>query len=154
MSTKQEVISHLNIILKNELTAINQYFLHAKMLQHMGYATFGAHEYQESIDEMKHADLIMQRIFMLGGLPNLQDIGRLRIGENPIEIIKADYEMEQEVYRDLIAAHKVCDDGSDPTSTTLIEEILASEEKHIEELEARLKQIAAMGEQNYLQTLI
>ena len=120
----------------------------------MGYATFGAHEYQESIDEMKHADLIMQRIFMLGGLPNLQDLGRLRIGENPIEIIKADYEMEQEVYRDLIAAHKICDDGSDPTSTTLIEEILASEEKHIEELEARLKQIAAMGEQNYLQTLI
>ncbi len=154
MANKQEVITHLNVLLKNELTAINQYFLHAKMLQHMGYATFGAHEYQESIDEMKHADLIMQRIFMLGGLPNLQDLGRLRIGENPIEIISCDYEMELEIQRDLLAAHKACSDAHDPTSTSLVEEILVSEEKHIEELQARLKQIALIGEQNYLQTLI
>ncbi len=149
---KQQVIAHLNIILKNELTAINQYFLHARMLQHMGYAKFAAQEYEESIDEMKHADLIMQRIFMLGGLPNLQDMGRLRIGENPIEIINCDYAMEQDVYRDLMAAHKVCE--NDPTSSTLVEQILASEEKHIEDLEARLKQIIAMGEQNYLQILV
>jgi bacterioferritin len=154
MATKQDVIAHLNVLLKNELTAINQYFLHSRMLQHMGYAGFAAIEYQESIDEMKHADLIMQRIFMLGGLPNLQDIGRLRIGENPIEIIECDYQMELDVHRDLLAAHQVCEEARDPTSTTLVEDILASEEKHIEDLQARKKQIDAMGVQNYLQTLI
>ncbi len=154
MSNKDTVIEQLNILLKNELTAINQYFLHSRMLKHQGYLTFAEHEYQESIDEMKHADSIMERIFMLDGLPNLQDLGRLRIGENPIEIIECDYELEKQVFADLMVAHTICSQENDPTSINLIEDILAGEEKHMEELKAKRRHIAAMGEQNFLQSLV
>lgn len=151
MAANKEVIKQLNIILKNELTAINQYFLHSRMMQHQGYLALAQHEYQESIEEMKHADDIMQRIFLLGGLPNLQDIGKLMIGENVEEILKADLKMEYKAKQDLLAAHKACDAVNDPISVNLLEEILASEEKHIEWIEAQIAQIAAMGIQNYLQ---
>jgi bacterioferritin len=154
MATSADVVAALNLILKNELTAINQYFLHARMLRHMGYAKMADKEYEESIDEMKHADQIMQRIFMIGGLPNLQDIGRLRIGENPIEIVECDYQMELDILADLKKAHAACDAAGDRTSVNLVEEILAGEEKHVEELEAQRKLIKAMGEQNYLQTQV
>ncbi len=152
MAVNKEVVKHLNVILKNELTAINQYFLHSRMMRHQGYTKLAAHEYEESIDEMKHADDIMQRIFMLGGLPNLQDIGKLTIGENVEEILRADLKLEYKAKQDLLAAHTACDEAHDPTSVTLVEEILASEEKHIEWIEAQIAQIEAMGIQNYLLT--
>lgn len=152
MAVNKEVIKHLNVILKNELTAINQYFLHSRMLKHQGYNTLAQHEYEDSIDEMKHADAIMQRIFLLGGLPNLQDIGKLMIGENVEEILSADLKLEYKAKEDLLKAHKACDEAHDPTSVTLVEDILASEEKHIEWIEAQLGQIKAMGIANYLQS--
>lgn len=154
MAANKEVIKHLNVILKNELTAINQYFLHSRMLKHQGYNKLAQHEYEDSIDEMKHADAIMQRIFLLGGLPNLQDIGKLTIGENVEEILGADLKMEYKAKEDLLAAHKACDEAHDPTSVTLVEDILASEEKHIEWIEAQLAQIKAMGIANYLQSQV
>lgn len=154
MANKKDVIAALNVMLKNELTAINQYFLHAKMLKHQGYTKLADYEYQESMDEMKHADQIMQRIFQLDGLPNLQDLGRLHIGENPIEIVKCDYELEKVVHKDLMDAHRICSDANDPTSVNLVEDILASEEEHMEHLEAQLAQIKAIGEQNFLQLQI
>jgi bacterioferritin len=154
MATSADVVAALNLILKNELTAINQYFLHSRMLRHLGYQKMAQKEYEESIDEMKHADRIMERIFMIGGLPNLQDIGRLMIGENPIEIVECDYKLELVVLEDLKKAHAVCEEANDRTTVNLVEEILASEEKHIEELKAQLGLIKAMGEQNYLQSQV
>lgn len=154
MAKQSEVVKHLNALLKSELTAINQYFLHARMLGHLGYAKMAAKEYEESIEEMKHADSLMQRIFMLGALPNLQELNKLRIGENPIEILQCDYEMEK-AYRDqLLQARVACDTALDPTSTNLVEEILAAEEKHLEWLSAQLKLVKSMGEQNYLQSQV
>lgn len=155
MPPKQsEVITHLNILLRNELTAINQYFLHSRMLRHMGYNKLADKEYEESIDEMKHADNLIQRILMLGGLPNLQDLGKLYVGQTPDEMLKADLKMEYQAREDLMKAHYACDTGVDPTSTNLVEEILTSEEKHIEWLESQLAQIDAMGIQNYLQSQV
>lgn len=151
MPPKQsEVITHLNILLRNELTAINQYFLHSRMLRHMGYGKLAEKEYEESIDEMKHADNLIQRILMLGGLPNLQDLGKLHIGQTPDEMLRADLQMEYQAREDLMKAHYACDTGVDPTSTNLVEEILTSEEKHIEWLESQLAQIDTMGLPNYL----
>ncbi len=149
-----DVIKHLNLLLKSELTAINQYFLHARMLKHMGYEKMAAKEYEESIEEMKHADLLMQRIFLLGGLPNLQDLGKLRIGEDPVEILEADYAMEKEYRVQLLEAHKACGAPYDPISTNLIEEILGAEERHLEWLEAQLKLVKEMGRENYLQSQV
>lgn len=154
MATSADVVAALNLILKNELTAINQYFLHSRMLRHLGFQKMAEKEYEESIDEMKHADRIMERIFMIGGLPNLQDIGRLMIGENPIEIVECDYKLELIVLEDLRKAHAVCEEANDRTTVNLVEEILASEEKHIEDLNAQLGLIKALGAQNYLQTMI
>lgn len=154
MATNSDVVGALNLILKNELTAINQYFLHSRMLRHMGYNKMAQKEYEESIDEMKHADQIMQRIFMIGGLPNLQDIGRLMIGENPIEIVECDYKLELLVLEDLKKAHAICEAAGDRTTINLVEDILASEEKHLEEVEAQRKLIKALGEQNYLQSQV
>ncbi len=154
MSANKDVVKHLNILLKNELTAINQYFLHARILKHQGYNKLAEHEYEDSIDEMKHADELMQRILMIGGLPNLQDLGKLFIGETVKEMLECDLKMEQKAKKDLLAAHDACSAAADPTSVNLVEDILASEEKHIEWLEAQLAQIASMGEQNYLQSQV
>ncbi len=153
MSDKKEaVVKHLNILLKNELTAINQYFLHSRLLKHQGYNAYAEREYQESIEEMKHADQIIERIFMLGGLPNLQDLGKLFVAETAVEVVTCDYKLEQLVLKDLLAAHKVADAAHDPISVNLIEDILAAEEKHLEELEAMQAQIKSLGEQNFLQS--
>jgi len=151
MKGDPKVIELLNEALKLELTAINQYWLHYRMLDNWGVAKLAAYERTESIDEMKHADRITERILFLDGLPNLQALARLRIGENVEEILRADMEAELEgakLYRDLIAhAEKV----RDYVSRDLAREILEDEEGHIDFLETQFELIAAMGLQNYIQ---
>lgn len=148
------LIKHLNTILKNELTAINQYFLHSRMLKNMGYNKLGDYEYQESIDEMKHADQLIERILFLGGLPNLQDLGKLRIGETVEEMLDADYKMELANFKDLQEAFKYADDQQDAGSAELLASIVSSEEEHILWLEQQLGQIKDMGIENYLQSQV
>jgi bacterioferritin len=150
MKGHSEVIKHLNIILESELTAINQYFLHARMCQSWGYAKIGAKIFKESIDEMKHAQSLIDRILFLEGLPNLQKLGSLRIGESVPEQLKSDLALEHEVVPKLLAAIDVCVEKKDPTSRELLEAILRSEEEHIDWLEAQLKIMSEIGTENYL----
>ena len=154
MQGKQEVIDHLNKVLKNELTAINQYFLHARMFKDWGYASLNEYEYHESIDEMKHADQLIERILFLEGLPNLQHLGALRIGENPHEIFKADLALEMDALPDLKAAIKCCEEVEDFVSRELFRSILSSEEEHVDWLETQLGLIDSLGLENYLQSKI
>lgn len=153
MASKQ-VVKHLNIILKNELTAINQYFLHAKMLKHMGFAKLAAKEYEESIDEMKHADAITTRILMVGGLPNLQDLGKLMVGETPQEMLECDLKLEATAHRDLKVAIEACEADKDITSSNLLQDILKSEEDHYDWLRQQLDLMRSLGVENYLQNQI
>ena len=146
-----EVIAHLNKILRNELTAINQYFLHARMLRNWGLVRLGKHEYDESIDEMKHADTLAERILFLEGLPNFQMLGRLRIGESVEEILKADLELEYEAREQLRGAVAHCETVRDYVSREIFERILESEEEHIDFLETQFEQIERMGLENYIQ---
>ena len=146
-----KVIEFLNKVLRNELTAINQYFLHARMYKDMGLKELGEHEYEESIDEMKHADVLVERILFLEGLPNLQDIGRLRIGENPREMLECDLALENEAIPDLRDAIEPCESVRDYVSRELFESILDSEEEHVDWLETQLGLMDRLGEQNYLQ---
>ena len=148
------VIQHLNKALYNELTAINQYFLHAKMLKNWGLKELAEHEYEESIDEMKHADKLSERILFLDGLPNFQALGKLRIGENPRELLECDLALELEAVPDLKAAIAHCESVGDYVSRQLFADILESEEEHIDWIETQLALIARLGEQNYLQTKI
>lgn len=148
------VIVQLNIILKNELTAINQYFLHSRMLKNQGIHKLAAKEYEESIDEMKHADSLIYRILYLDGLPNLQDLGKLLIGENPEEMLRSDLKMEISNHQDLLKAHAVCQQEGDVGSEMLLEDILKSEEEHIDWLNQQIRLIEALGRENYLQTQI
>jgi bacterioferritin len=151
MKGDQKVIDDLNEVLKNELTAINQYFLHYRILNHWGIEKLAKFEYEESIDEMKHADKVAERILFLDGLPNFQLLGRLKIGETVEEILKADLELEYEalpVLRDAIA---YCESIKDFVSRDLFQYILESEEEHVDTLETQFEMIERMGIQNYVQ---
>ena len=150
MKGDAKVIEFLNKALYNELTAINQYFLHAKMLKNWGLKELADHEYHESIDEMKHADKLSERILFLAGLPNFQALGKLRIGENPREVLNADLALELDALPLLRDAIKHCESVNDYVSRKLFADILESEEEHIDWIETQLALIERIGEQNYL----
>jgi len=152
MKGDTKVIEHLNQILANELIAINQYFLHSKMYADWGLKKLADHEHHESIDEMKHADSLVERILFLEGLPNLQKLGKLLIGENTEEMLKCDLELEMKAIPDLRAAIKHCESVDDFISRDLCQSILDSEEEHVDWLETQLNLIEKVGLQNYLQT--
>ena len=152
MQGDAQVLSWLQAQLKNELTAINQYFLHYRMFKHWGFTKMAKKEYSESIGEMKHADRLMDRIFTLDGLPNLQDLGKLIIGENLIEALGCDLQMErgaQSTIKDGIAH---CETVRDYVSRDLLQGILDDTEEHIDFLETQLELVTKVGEQNYLQS--
>ena len=151
MKGDKKIIGHLNKVLFNELTAINQYFLHSRMYRNWGYKELAEHEYTESIDEMKHADRLIERILFLEGLPNLQALGKLLIGESPLEVIKCDLTLEKIAHPDLKAAIADCEKVGDYVSRELFESILESEEEHIDWLETQLGLISRLGETGYLQ---
>lgn len=150
MKGDPQVIQHLNTALKNELTAINQYFLHSRMLNDWGLTTLGDHEFKESVDEMKHADTLIKRVLFLEGLPNLQDLGSLRIGENVAEILTADLALEMDALPDLRNAIAYTESCNDYVSREIFEGILDSEEEHVDWLETQLGLIEKMGMENYI----
>ncbi len=146
------VIEHLNRVLRNELTAINQYFLHSRIYKDWGLSKLAEHEHAESIDEMKHADSLIERTLFLEGLPNMQDMGKLRIGEDVEEMLQCDLDLELDAIPDLKAAITYCESRKDFVSRELFDEILKSEEEHVDWLETQLGLIERMGVENYIQS--
>ena len=151
MKGNDGVIAVLNRVLYNELIAINQYFLHSRMLRNWGVKRLAEYEYKESLDEMRHADKLVERILFLEGLPNLQDLGKLLIGEDIEEILRADLKLEQNALPALRDGIALCEKNADYNSRELLEKILDSEEEHIDFLEAQFELIKRMGLQNYVQ---
>jgi bacterioferritin len=154
MKGDSKVIALLNKALSNELIAINQYFLHAKMYKDWGMTNLAEYEYHESIDEMKHADMLVDRILFLEGLPNLQDLGALRIGEDTKEMLECDLALEHDAVPDLREGIQYCEEVKDFVSRDLFNSILESEEEHIDWLETQLGLIDKMGIENYIQAQI
>jgi bacterioferritin len=154
MRGDKATIEYLNKALINELTAINQYFLHARMYKNWGLVKLNGREYEESLDEMKHADQLIQRILFLEGLPNLQDLGKLEIGENPKEMLECDLSLERKAVPLLRQAIAHCESIGDYVSRALLAGILDSEEEHIDWLETQLELIARVGIENYLQSMM
>ena len=154
MKGDPKILNHLNVVLKNELTAINQYFLHARMFGNWGLARLQEYEKKESIDEMKHADRLIQRILFLEGLPNLQDLGKLLLGENVQECLECDLRLEMLAHGELKAAVADSESLGDYVSRELFKSILESEEEHIDYLETQLDLIKRVGIHNYTQTQI
>ena len=154
MKGDPKVIEHLNKVLANELVAINQYFLHAKMFKDWGLDKLGAKEYHESIDEMKHADKLIERIFFLDGLPNLQDLGKLMIGEDTKEILECDLKLENIAIPDLRDGIEYCEQVRDFGTRDLLSEILDSEDEHVEWLETQIALYNRLGQQNYEQSQV
>ena len=152
MKGDKKVIDHLNTVLKNELTAINQYFLHSRMLKDWGLHRLAHHEYEESVDEMKHADKLIERILFLEGLPNLQDLNKLLIGENVQEILECDLKLEELALPDLRKAIDDCEKANDYVSRKLFSDILESEEEHVDWIETNLELIQKVGIENYIQS--
>ena len=152
MKGDTKVIEHLNKVLFNELTAINQYFLHSRIYKDWGLTTLAEKEYKESVDEMKHADQLIERILFLDGLPNMQDLGRLMIGEDSAEMLKCDLKLEQLAVPDLRDGIEYCEQVRDYVSRDLFQGILDSEEEHIDWLETQLDLINKVGLKNYLQS--
>ena len=154
MKGNDKIIEHLNKALCNELTAINQYFLHYRMYKHWGFKELAEHEYKESIDEMKHADRLIERILFLEGLPNLQRLNKILIGENPQDAIGCDLKLELAAVPDLKAAIVDCEQSGDYVSRELFTSILESEEEHIDWLETQLGLVESLGVVPYLQTKV
>jgi bacterioferritin len=144
------VLMHLNAVLKNEMTALNQYFLHARMLEHWGVVKLGAHEYDESIDEMKHADMLIKRILFLGGEPRLE-LDKLLIGQTVQEVLDCDLRLEQLAMPQLREAIPYCESMRDFVTRDLFSEILESEEEHVDFIETQLEMIIKIGVENYIQ---
>lgn len=154
MKGDAQVIQHLQAQLKNELTAINQYFVHYRMLKHWGFDKLAKKEYEESIGEMKHADWLMDRIFMLDGLPNLQDLGKLNIGENVEEMLGSDLALERAAQATIKEGIAHCEAVRDYISRDLLLKILDDTEEHVDFLETQLELVGKVGLQNYLQSIM
>ena len=152
MKGEAKVLEYLNGQLKNELTAINQYFLHYRMLKNWGFGKLAKFEYQESIGEMKHADMLMDRILMLDGLPNLQDLGKLLIGESAVEVLHCDLKAETASQADLKEAIAHCESVRDYVSRELLVAILDDTEEHIDHLQTQIGLVSQVGEPNWLQS--